>query len=149
MNDIQHQADILALTFVLNQQLSRYADAAMAPLGLTTRQWLLLALIEKAFPGQQPTLSEAARVHGSSRQNIKQLALQLESRGFLQLLADPDDQRALRLQLTDKIAIFNQPVEIARQQALLAEIFADFSSADLATLLDLLHRLLVNTTPTS
>jgi DNA-binding MarR family transcriptional regulator len=149
MSNTQNQADILGLTFLLSQQLTRYADAAMAPLSLTTRQWLLLALIEKAFPGQHPMLSEVAWVHGSSRQNVKQIALQLEARGFLRLVDDPDDQRALRLQLTDKIAVFKDPAEFARQQALLAEIFAGFSDADLATFLGLLRRLIANVTPES
>lgn len=125
----------------------RYADAAMRSLDLTARQWLLLALIEKAFPAQQPTLNDVARIHGSSRQNVKQIALQLEARGYLHLISDPDDLRALRLQLSDKVAIFKQPHEVAHQQALLNQIFADFTQADLITLHGLMHRLLSNLTP--
>jgi DNA-binding MarR family transcriptional regulator len=141
------QAEIFGLTFLLTQQLARFADAGLAHLELTTRQWLLLALIEKAFPGQRPTLSEAARVYGSSRQNVKQIALQLEARGYLRLIADPADQRAMRLQLTDKIAIFSEPGEVAREQALLGEIFAGFGGEDLAALRAMLRRLLANIAP--
>ena len=79
------RAEVFGSLFVLVQHLSRRADKELADLGLTTRQWLLLAVLINAFPGRSPSLSEAADKYGSSRQNVKQVALGLEARGFVRL----------------------------------------------------------------
>lgn len=134
------QAEVFGYIFVLAQQLTRRTDALLAPLNLTTRQWLLVAVLVKAFPDQQPTLSATARVYGSSRQNVKQIALQLQERGYLRLVPDPADQRALRLALTEKIAVFDTPEELDRERQLLAELFETFSLNELEALLDLTRR---------
>ncbi|MEI7769134.1 MAG: MarR family transcriptional regulator [Chloroflexales bacterium] len=133
-------AEVFGYIFVLAQQLTKRTDPVLAPLDLTTRQFLLLGVLVRAFPGQQPTLSAAARIYGSSRQNVKQIALQLQERGYLQLLADPADQRMIRLALTDKLAAFDAPPAVARQRQLLAEIFAAFTPEEVAALRDLTRR---------
>ena len=71
---------------------------------------------------------------------MKQIALQLRERGYLQLLADPADQRVIRLALTDKLAAFDTPPAVARQRQLLAEIFAAFTPEEVAALRDLTRR---------
>lgn len=53
------------------QQLTLRVEERLESFGLTSRQWLLLGVIEKAFPGYAPTISEATAVFGSSRQNVK------------------------------------------------------------------------------
>lgn len=93
---------------VLVQHLSRRLDAALHPLGLTSRQWLLLAVIERWYSGCPPTLTEAADRYGTSRQNVKQIALGLERRGYLRLAPDGADGRATRLEITDKASIFSR-----------------------------------------
>jgi DNA-binding MarR family transcriptional regulator len=97
------QAELFGTIFVVTQHLTRRADAALTSLGLTTHQWLLLAVLTKWSPDRSPSLSEAASRYGSSRQNVKQIALGLQSRGFLHLVPDPDDGRTTRLVLTDRV----------------------------------------------
>lgn len=133
--------------FVLMQNLSRAVDDGLAPLGLSNRQWLLLAVLSKAFPGGAPTLSQAAAAYGTSRQNVKQIALQLASRGYLSLEVDSTDRRAMRLRLTDQMAIFDTPDMRSVQENLLASAFAALSLAELGVLRALVQRCLSDVAP--
>jgi DNA-binding MarR family transcriptional regulator len=134
------QAELFGTVFVLAQHLGRMTDAALEPLGLTSRQWLLLAVLTKAFPQAHPTLTEAAAAYGSSRQNVKMIALQLRERGYLELVPDPSDRRALRLHLTPKVALFDQPSTQKRQQRLFSEVFDGLPAADVEALHALVRR---------
>jgi DNA-binding MarR family transcriptional regulator len=97
------RAELFGTVFVLVQNLSRRVDVALRPLGLTSRQWLLLAVLQRNFPDRSPSLTEAAAAYGSSRQNVKRIAEQLARRGYLRLVADPADRRPTRLELTDRV----------------------------------------------
>ena len=66
---------------------------------VTTKQWFLMMCLAR-LGDKTPTLSELVPCVGSSRQNIKQLALKLQEKGFITMHNDPDDSRALRLALT-------------------------------------------------
>jgi DNA-binding MarR family transcriptional regulator len=132
--------DVFGRVFVLVQHLSRRVDLALAPIGLTSRQWLLLAVLSRGFPGAAPTLSEAAALFGTSRQNVKQIAVQLVARGYLTLDVDPADARATRLRLTDRVAEFDAPDAVAGQVAVLDELFACFTPEEVAVLAELTGR---------
>jgi DNA-binding MarR family transcriptional regulator len=138
-DDAQARADLFGKVFVLVQHLTRRTDAALEPLGLTSRQWLLLAVLSRGFPGRAPSLTEAAERYGSSRQNVKQLALGLEGLGYLRLVPDPLDGRTTRLELTEKVRLFDEPDGVARGRALFEDIYAGLSTGDVAAL----HRLVV------
>ena len=142
------RAEALGSLFVLMQHLSRRADEELAGLGLTSRQWLLLAVIAKAFPGSSPSLSEAAAKYGSSRQNVKQIALGLEARGFVRLVPDPADGRTTRIEPTDRIREFDDPEMVERTKVMLDDIFGSLTPSETRDLLGLLRRwLAVLTTP--
>ena len=126
------ESEAFGLLFVLTQHLGRRADEALVPFGLTSRQWLLLAVLSRS--PQPPTLSEAATAYGTSRQNVKQIALQLAARGYLTLEADPADARATRLVLSAAVAAFDEPEAVAAQRAFLADVFAALSDDELAAL---------------
>ena len=145
---LELQAEVFGAAFMLTQYLTRHADEALVPLELTTRQWLLLAVLVKRFQGESPSLSEAATAYGSSRQNVKQIARQLEERGYLRLLPDPDDRRTLRLQLTPKVGVFDRPDEQHRLASLMAGLFEGFEPAELQYLHHLMRRWLRVVAPT-
>ncbi len=126
--------------FVLFQHLTRRVDAALAPRGLTSRQWLLLAVLVRGFPQGPPTLTEAASLFGTSRQNVRQIAAQLSGRGYLTMSPDDDDARATRLRPTEKVAEFDEPDAVAEQGAFLTELFACFTPEEIATLESLVGR---------
>jgi len=134
-------------TFVIVQHLARRADAELAPLGITARQWLLLAVLTKGFPGRSPSLSEAAEQYGSSRQNIKQIALGLEAQGYVRLVPDRDDARTTRIELTEQVRIFDQPAMVEQQAAVLADAFAGLSADETLALRDIVRRWLVGLAP--
>jgi DNA-binding MarR family transcriptional regulator len=134
------RAEAFGTLFVLMQHLSRRADQELADLGLTTRQWLLLAILVNAFPGSSPSLSEAAEEYGSSRQNVKQVALGLEARGFVRLVPDPADGRSTRIELTDRIREFDAPAMVQRTKGMLDDVFAGLTTDEVRSLLDLLRR---------
>ncbi len=126
--------------FVVAQHLDRLGDVVLAPLGLTTKQWLLLAVVQLGFAGRGPTLTEAAAAYGSSRQNVKAIAQGLEAAGYLRIVPDPDDRRATRLAVTDRVQVFATPEWHAREEAFFAFAFGDLDAGDVAHLADLLRR---------
>ena len=117
--------------FVLVQHLSRRMDERLTIVGLTSRQWLLLAVLERFFPASAPTLTEAAARYGTSRQNVKQIALGLERRGWLRIEPDRVDGRASRLVLTDRIAVFATPALVQEGAAFLEAVFAGTPESEL------------------
>ncbi len=126
--------ELFGTLFVVVQHLSRRLDEALLPLGLTSRQWLLLAVLERWFDGRHPSLTEAAARYGTSRQNVKQVALGLERQGYLRLVLDPADRRTTRLVVTEKVRVFEEPVNVARGEALLDATFAGLAARDLVRL---------------
>jgi DNA-binding MarR family transcriptional regulator len=143
MPDQQHlqaQADVFGGVFILVQYLSRLTDAALEDWGLTTRQWLLLAVLSKSYPNGAPSLTEAAEAYGSSRQNVKQIALGLQARGFLRLVPDPGDGRTTLIELTGKERMFDEPDGQVRSAALLAQAFDGLSRADTLALQSIVGR---------
>lgn len=147
-DDIVVRAELFGLLFVLLQNLSRRIDDGLAAHGLSSRQWLLLAVLTRGFD-QPPTLSEAAAVYGSSRQNVKQLAGQLAQLGYLELIPDATDRRAVRLHLTDAVTVFDTAAVRAQQSALLTEVFAGLAEDDVRTMRNLVVRCLDHLVPAS
>lgn len=141
------QAEVFGSVFVLAQHLGRRADEGLVPFGVTTRQWLLLAVIDEWFHDRSPSLTEAALRYGSSRQNVKQIALQLEARGYLRLEPDPEDARTTRLVLTEAAGVFDEPEVRRRQAAFLDDVFGGLSPADQRRLHALVRRWLTQVTP--
>jgi DNA-binding MarR family transcriptional regulator len=142
------QAEAFGTMFVLLQHVSRRTDAELADLGLTTRQWLLLAILARGFAGTSASLSEAAAAYGSSRQNVKQVALGLEARGFVRLVPDPADARTTRIQLTARVREFDEPTMLARTTRMIDDVFTGLTPAQTRDLLGLLRRWLAGLTPT-
>lgn len=135
------EADLFGRLFLLGQHLGRYADEALVPYGVTSRQWLLLAVLARGFAGEQPTLTQAAAAYGSSRQNVKQIATQLAARGLVELLPDASDRRATRLALTDRVTeLFDEPAAAAEQRTLIAGVFADLGDDEVIQLGTLVRR---------
>lgn len=144
------RAGLFGSVFVIVQHLTRTADRELADLGLTTRQWLLLAVLTKGFPDRSPSLSEAAEQYGSSRQNVKQIALGLEAGGFVRLVTDPTDARTTRIEVTERVRVFDQPPMIERTAAMLEVVFAGLTPQETGQLHDLAQRWLGSLTiPTS
>lgn len=48
----------------------------------------------------KPTIKELAEIMGSSHQNVKQILLKLEKKGFVNIAIDENDRRKQRIELT-------------------------------------------------
>jgi DNA-binding MarR family transcriptional regulator len=140
------RAEAFASLFLLMQHLSRRADQELADLGLTSRQWLLLAILSTTPPGSSPSLSEAAEKYGTSRQNVKQVALGLQARGFVRLVPDPADGRTTRIELTERIREFDTPEMVARTRGMFDDVFSGLTPDETRDLLALLRRWLATLT---
>lgn len=140
------EVELFGRLFVLAQHLNRQADAALQSLGITSKQWLLLAVLVRTFPGDTPTLTQAAEVYGTSRQNVKQVAQQLAARGFVELRSDPRDRRATLIALGARAAELDEPKAVAGQSAFLAQTFANLTNEELGTLNGLIGRCLATLT---
>jgi DNA-binding MarR family transcriptional regulator len=136
------RAQLFGSAFVLVQHLGRRMDGLLAPLGVTTRQWLLLAVLSRS--DRPLSLTEAAARYGSSRQNVKSIALGLERAGYLGLEPDPADARTVRLHLREAVRRFDEPAAAAQGSAFLAEVFAGLGADDLAVLDGLMRRWLTS-----
>ena len=55
---------------------------------------------------EAPTLKELSELMGSSHQNVKQILLKLESKGFVEMLPDKKDKRKQRIFWTEKTRVF-------------------------------------------
>ena len=87
---------------VVATKLDTQLDNALKKFDLTSKQWFLLMILQNTFEAP-PTLKQLASEMGSSYQNVKQVALKLESKGFIRIEKDTNDARALRLVLTDEL----------------------------------------------
>jgi DNA-binding MarR family transcriptional regulator len=126
--------ELFGSLLVVVQYLTRRLDDALLPLGLTSRQWLLLAVLGRWFPDRHPSLTEAAARYGTSRQNVKQVALGLQRQGYLRLVPDPADHRTTRLVVTERVRVFDEPESMARGAALLDAAFVDLDPDETARL---------------
>ena len=57
---------------------------------------------------ESPTINELSEVIGSSHQNVKQILLKLEKKGFVEMIADEKDRRKQRIVTTKKCEDFCQ-----------------------------------------
>ena len=57
---------------------------------------------------EAPTLNDLSEVMGSSHQNVKQILLKLENKGFVAMMTDEKDKRKQRFIVTDKCRKFMQ-----------------------------------------
>lgn len=101
MDAFEKMRFLFATFFMLANGLQVKGDTYLAADGITTKQWFLILIISQ-FGENPPMLTEVATLMGSSRQNVKQLALKLEEKGFLIIEKDKNDNRTLRLKLTEK-----------------------------------------------
>lgn len=92
---------ILVVLFLVQQRWGYFINKKLAEDKITTKQWLMMIIIENAFD-HDPSMQEVADALSTSHQNVKQLATRLEARGFMKIERDPNNRRILRLKTTDE-----------------------------------------------
>ena len=88
---------------------------------------------------EAPTLRELSQVMGSSHQNVKQILIKLEKRGFVEMQVDEKDRRKQRIFLTEKARAFSASHD-AQSQQIVSRIFAGIPEEELdVTIQTILH----------
>jgi MarR family transcriptional regulator, transcriptional regulator for hemolysin len=132
MDTLDKQKFIFGSLFLISNKLQVIGDNYLAADNVTVKQWFLTAIISQ-FKETHPTLGEVAEVMGSSRQNVKQLALKLQEKDFLNIEKDNQDARILRLKLTEKSRIFWEKREDKDAQ-FIYELFRDLSDEEISAM---------------
>lgn len=95
--EMENKEFIFGAVHVLANKIQVVADRSSGD--ITLKQWFVLIMIFQ-FKEEAPTLSELSELMGSSRQNVKQIVLKLEAKGYIKIEKDHKDARILRLYLT-------------------------------------------------
>jgi DNA-binding MarR family transcriptional regulator len=96
--ELASRVRLFRLAVACGAALRNRLDREMAGTGITTQQGALLQFIESC--GEAPTMGTVAQGLSMTHQNVKQIALVLERKGFLVIEVDEQDRRARRLRLT-------------------------------------------------
>lgn len=94
---------IFGSIFTVSNRLQLVMDQQMPE--LSAKQWFVLTML--SFFNSPPSLIGLATVCDSSYQNIKQIVLKLEQKGFVKLEDDANDKRAKCVAMTSKFSEWN------------------------------------------
>ncbi len=88
---------LLGLLSAFDNRFQAMADRAMEE--ISWKQFFAIICVNMCRT--PPTIKELAEIMGSSHQNVKQILLKLERKGFVAISPDPEDRRKQRVILTD------------------------------------------------
>ena len=95
---------LLGLLSAFDNRFQAMADKAIAE--ISWKQFFAIICINMCK--EAPTIRELSEIMGSSHQNVKQILLKLEKKGFVSILTDQQDKRKQRIVLTDYCRDFCQ-----------------------------------------
>ncbi|WP_099203012.1 MarR family winged helix-turn-helix transcriptional regulator [Miniphocaeibacter massiliensis] len=95
---------------------------------LTAKQWFVMAILE--LMDEPPSLIKLANTCDSSYQNIKQIVLKLEDKEFVKLEGNPNDKRAKKVVLTNKIKMWSEKNKDISSE-FVNTMFEDFTSSEI------------------
>ena len=95
--DIPPHAFLLGLLSAFDNRYQASADAFFKE--ITWKQFFAIICIDLCK--SSPTVGELAEIMGSSHQNVKQILLKLEKKGFVNITVDEKDRRKQRIELTE------------------------------------------------
>ena len=88
---------LLGLISAFENRFQAVADNAMQE--ISWKQFFAIICINMCK--MPPSIKELAEIMGSSHQNVKQILLKLEKKGFVTITVDEKDRRKQRIELTD------------------------------------------------
>jgi len=88
---------LIGLLSAFENRFQAVADNAMKE--ISWKQFFAIICISMCK--SNPTVKELAEIMGSSHQNVKQILLKLEKKGFVRIAVDEKDKRKQRIELTD------------------------------------------------
>ncbi|MBQ6288193.1 MAG: MarR family transcriptional regulator [Clostridia bacterium] len=106
------QAFLLGLLSAFDNRYQASADNFMKE--ITWKQFFAIICIKLCR--EAPTLNDLADVMGSSHQNVKQILLKLERKGFVSMTTDGKDRRKQRIVLTEQCREFCEKNDAPSQE---------------------------------
>ncbi len=134
---MEDKAYIFGSIFTLSNKLQLLGDRIDET--LTVKQWLFLAGVVKCGI-EAPMLTDIAVRIGSSRQNVKKMAIILEKQGFVSMEKDARDARMLRIRLTDACRAHLKQRE-ETEERFIEELFCSFEAPELSLLAGAIKKL--------
>ena len=119
---------LLGLLSAFENRFQAMADRDMKE--ISWKQFFAIICIDMC--NEPPTLKELADILGSSHQNVKQILLKLEKKGFIEFKPDDNDKRKQRIVLTDYCRKFcekNNELSIR----IMGKMFAGVAEEDIQT----------------
>ena len=95
---------LIGLLSAFDNRFQAIADKSMRE--ISWKQFFAIICI--SLYKKSPTLNELAEVMGCSHQNVKQILLKLEKKGFVNMVVDEKDKRKQRIEITDYCREFCQ-----------------------------------------
>lgn len=88
---------LLGLLSAFENRFQAVADSTMKE--ISWKQFFAVICVNLCK--DKPTVKELAEIMGSSHQNVKQILLKLENKGFVDITVDENDKRKQRIELTE------------------------------------------------
>ena len=119
---------LLGLLSAFDNRFQALADSTMQE--ISWKQFFAIICINLCK--DPPTLNELSEILGSSHQNVKQILLKLEKKGFVQFKADTNDRRKQRIILTDHCKEFCEKND-ERSTAVMSKMFKGIPEDHIST----------------
>lgn len=126
-----------ATLFSVSNKLQVRGDKALEL--LTGRQLMTLIAIAH-LPKGEASLNRIARKMGTTKQNVKQLIVVMEKKGYVNTIPSKTDKRAYSIEISEKGMTVGSECD-RRGMAFLAEVFGGFSETELETFWAMLKKL--------
>ena len=129
--DMPPQAFLLGLLSAFDNRYQAAADAFFKE--ITWKQFFAIICINLCK--ESPTINELADVMGSSHQNVKQILIRLEKKGFIATIPDEKDKRKQRIIVTDNARAFMEENDNNGEQSryIISRIFEGVDDKSLIT----------------
>lgn len=108
---------------------------------ITVKQWFFIAIV--SMFDSPPSILEVSKIIGTSRQNIKKMALILQNQGFVSIQEDSNDKRVSRILLTKKCFDYFKTRE-DKEQSFIESLFNGFTEENIENLSNNINLLMNN-----
>ena len=132
---------LLGLLSAFENRFQAMADRDMGE--ISWKQFFAIICIDMC--NEPPTLKELADILGSSHQNVKQILLKLEKKGFIGFRPDENDRRKQRIVLTGTCRKFCEKNNELGMR-IMGKMFNGVSEKDIKTTIDTITKIEKNLT---
>ena len=142
MERSNYEREIVVRLFQVSNVLQSYIDLLLKDENLTAKQFFMMIVI--GSHQDELNLGQISEIFGTSHQNVKQICLKLEKSGYVKLYKDVNDQRVLRVNLTEKAQLFSSNRNQEDDQTM-RQMFLSLKTEELKALMESLVAVLGKT----